>query len=47
MELKLFAGLTGFLFICLLMLIWVEPYRLQRFFGFMTRGMIPTEKGIS
>src|SRR5690606_36667641 len=34
MNLKLFAGLIGFLVLSFLMLIWKEPYRMQRFFGF-------------
>ncbi|MDN5753282.1 MAG: putative lipid II flippase FtsW, partial [Nitrosospira sp.] len=45
MNLRLFAGLTGFLVICLLALIWIEPYRMQRFFGFMDPWDDPYGKG--
>ncbi|ARO86436.1 putative lipid II flippase FtsW [Nitrosospira lacus] len=45
MDLKLFAGLTGFLAVCLLALIWMEPYRMQRFFGFMDPWDDPYGKG--
>ena len=44
-DLKLFAGLSGFLFTCLLILIWIEPYRMQRFFGFMDPWNDPYGKG--
>ncbi|SFN80093.1 cell division protein FtsW [Nitrosospira briensis] len=44
-NLKLFAGLIGFLAISLLALIWVEPYRMQRFLGFMDPWDDPYGKG--
>jgi cell division protein FtsW len=43
--LKLFAGLAGFVLASLLALIWVEPYRMQRFFGFMDPWDDPYGKG--
>ena len=45
MDLKLFAGLIGFLIAGLLALIWIEPYRMQRFFGFMDPWDDPYGKG--
>ena len=45
MNLKLFAGLIGFLMIALLALIWIEPYRIQRFFGFLDPWDDPYGKG--
>lgn len=45
MNLKLFAGLIGFLTIALLALIWIEPYRIQRFFGFLDPWDDPYGKG--
>ena len=45
MDLKLFAGLIGFLVAGLLALIWIEPYRMQRFFGFMDPWDDPYGKG--
>mgnify|MGYP002383814434 CR=1 FL=1 len=43
--LKLFAGLAGFVVASLLALIWMEPYRMQRFFGFMDPWDDPYGKG--
>jgi cell division protein FtsW len=43
--LKLFAVLTSFLLVGLLTLIWTEPYRMQRFFGFMDPWDDPYGKG--
>jgi cell division protein FtsW len=45
MDLKLFAGLIGFLIAGLLALIWIEPYRMQRFFGFLDPWDDPYGKG--
>ena len=45
MDLKLFAALIGFLIAGLLALIWIEPYRMQRFFGFMDPWDDPYGKG--
>lgn len=45
MDLKLFSGLIGFLIIGLLALIWIEPYRMQRFFGFLDPWDDPYGKG--
>ncbi|MBA4141499.1 MAG: putative lipid II flippase FtsW [Nitrosospira sp.] len=45
MSLKLFVGQIGFLMIGLLALIWIEPYRMQRFFGFMDPWDDPYGKG--
>jgi len=45
MDLRLFAGLIGFLIAGLLALIWIEPYRMQRFFGFMDPWDDPYGKG--
>lgn len=45
MNLKLFAGLIGFLMVALLALIWIEPYRIQRFFGFLDPWDDPYGKG--
>jgi cell division protein FtsW len=44
-DLKLFAGLIGFLTISLLTLIWIKPYRMQRFLGFMDPWDDPYGKG--
>jgi cell division protein FtsW len=44
-NLKLFTGLIGFLIVALLALIWIEPYRMQRFFGFMDPWDDPYGKG--
>ena len=44
-DLKLFTGLIGFVVIGLLALIWIEPYRMQRFFGFMDPWDDPYGKG--
>jgi cell division protein FtsW len=44
-NLKLFTGLFGFLIAALLALIWIEPYRMQRFFGFMDPWDDPYGKG--
>jgi cell division protein FtsW len=43
--LKLFAGLASFVLTSLLALIWMEPYRMQRFFGFMDPWDDPYGKG--
>jgi cell division protein FtsW len=43
--LKLFTGLIGFVVMGFLALIWAEPYRLQRFFGFMNPWDDPYGKG--
>lgn len=45
MNLKLFAGLIGFLIVSFLILIWNEPYRMQRFFGFLDPWDDPYGKG--
>jgi len=45
MDLKLFAGLIGFLVSGLVTLIWIEPYRMQRFFGFLDPWDDPYGKG--
>lgn len=45
MNLKLFAELIGFLMAALLALVWIEPYRMQRFFGFMDPWDDPYGKG--
>lgn len=45
MDLKLFGGLIGFLIAALLVLVWIEPYRMQRFFGFMDPWDDPYGKG--
>src|SRR5687768_1722855 len=45
MNLKLFAGLIGFLAISLLALVWIEPYRMQRFLGFLDPWDDPYGKG--
>jgi cell division protein FtsW len=45
MDLKLFAGLIGFLVAGLVALIWIEPYRMQRFFGFLDPWDDPYGKG--
>lgn len=34
-NLKLFVGIIGLSLICLLALIWIEPYRMQRIMGFI------------
>ncbi|SEK31572.1 putative lipid II flippase FtsW [Nitrosovibrio tenuis] len=44
-NLKLFTGLIGFVVMGLLTLIWVEPYRMQRFFGFLDPWDDPYGKG--
>ena len=44
-NLKLFARLIGFLAISLLTLIWIKPYRMQRFLGFMDPWDDPYGKG--
>jgi cell division protein FtsW len=44
-NLKLFAGLIGFLAISLLTLVWIKPYRMQRFLGFMDPWDDPYGKG--
>ncbi|BCT69094.1 putative lipid II flippase FtsW [Nitrosospira sp. NRS527] len=44
-NLKLFTGLIGFLIVALLALVWIEPYRMQRFFGFMDPWDDPYGKG--
>lgn len=44
-NLKLFTGLIGFVAAGFLALIWAEPYRLQRFFGFMNPWDDPYGKG--
>ncbi|MDE2366215.1 MAG: putative lipid II flippase FtsW [Betaproteobacteria bacterium] len=43
--LKLFTGLIGLVAMGLLALIWVEPYRMQRLFGFMDPWNDPYGKG--
>lgn len=43
--LKLFGGLASFVLAALLALIWMEPYRMQRFFGFMDPWDDPYGKG--
>jgi cell division protein FtsW len=43
--LKLFGGLASFVLASLLALIWMEPYRMQRFFGFMDPWDDPYGKG--
>ena len=45
MNLKLFAGLIGLLVAGLLVLVWVEPYRMQRIVGFMDPWIDPYGKG--
>jgi cell division protein FtsW len=45
MDLRLFAGLIGFLVAGLVALIWIEPYRMQRFFGFLDPWDDPYGKG--
>jgi cell division protein FtsW len=45
MNLKLFAGLIGLLVAGLLVLVWVEPYRMQRIAGFMDPWIDPYGKG--
>ena len=45
MNLKLFAGLIGFLIVGLLALVWNAPYRMQRFFGFLDPWDDPYGKG--
>jgi cell division protein FtsW len=44
-NLKLFTGLIGVVVTGFLALIWAEPYRLQRFFGFMNPWDDPYGKG--
>lgn len=44
-NLRLFAGLISVLVAGLLMLIWVEPYRMQRIVGFMDPWIDPYGKG--
>ena len=44
-NLKPFTGLIGFVVTGLLTLIWVEPYRMQRFFGFLDPWDDPYGKG--
>ncbi|HEY6044552.1 MAG TPA: putative lipid II flippase FtsW, partial [Nitrosospira sp.] len=44
-DLKLFTGLIGFVVTGLLALIWIEPYRMQRFFGFLDPWDDPYGKG--
>lgn len=44
-NLKLFAGLISVLVAGLLMLIWIEPYRMQRIVGFMDPWIDPYGKG--
>jgi cell division protein FtsW len=44
-DLKLFTGLIGFVVKGLLALIWIEPYRMQRFFGFLDPWDDPYGKG--
>ncbi len=44
-NLKLFTGLIGFVVTGFLALIWAEPYRMQRFFGFMNPWDDPYGKG--
>jgi cell division protein FtsW len=44
-NLKLFTGLIGFVVTGLLALIWIEPYRMQRFFGFLDPWDDPYGKG--
>jgi cell division protein FtsW len=43
--LRLFGGLASFVLAALLALIWMEPYRMQRFFGFMDPWDDPYGKG--
>lgn len=45
MDIKPFAALIGLLAVGLLALIWVEPYRIQRFFGFLDPWDDPYGKG--
>ena len=47
MDLKLFAGLIGFLIAGLLALIWIEPYRISGFSDSWIRGTIPTGRATS
>lgn len=44
-NLKLFTGLIGFVVAGLLALVWIEPYRMQRFFGFLDPWDDPYGKG--
>jgi cell division protein FtsW len=44
-DLRLFTGLIGFVAMGFLALIWAEPYRLQRFLGFMNPWDDPYGKG--
>ncbi|SOD39943.1 putative lipid II flippase FtsW [Nitrosovibrio sp. Nv4] len=44
-NLKLFTGLIGFVMVGLLALVWIEPYRMQRFLGFMDPWEDPYGKG--
>lgn len=44
-NLRLFAGLIGFLIASFLILVWIEPYRMQRFFGFLDPWDDPYGKG--
>jgi cell division protein FtsW len=44
-NLKLFTGLIGFLVAAVLALVWIEPYRMQRFFGFLDPWDDPYGKG--
>jgi cell division protein FtsW len=44
-NLKLFTGLIGFVVTGLLALVWIEPYRMQRFFGFLDPWDDPYGKG--
>jgi cell division protein FtsW len=45
LNLKLFAGLIGFVVTGLLALVWIEPYRMKRFFGFLDPWDDPYGKG--
>jgi cell division protein FtsW len=44
-KLKPFIGLIGFVVTALLALVWIEPYRVQRFFGFLDPWDDPYGKG--
>ncbi|HTJ54718.1 MAG TPA: putative lipid II flippase FtsW [Nitrosospira sp.] len=44
-KLKPFIGLIGFVVAGLLALVWIEPYRVQRFFGFLDPWDDPYGKG--
>jgi cell division protein FtsW len=44
-KLKPFTGLIGFVVAGLLALVWIEPYRMQRFFGFLDPWDDPYGKG--